>query len=124
MNTNGFNNTTMSRSIESTQLKRYYYRTSRRLKSKGLLRTDPGEADSPYTSRNLIKNFEKIALYDEYIIKDGKFISKETESKIKRWETAIKINVIHGKTNSRHQIKTDKKNISNFSHRLSKLTGL
>jgi hypothetical protein len=89
-----------------------------------LLRTDQGVADSPYTSRNLIKNFEKIALYDEYIIKNGKFISEETESKIKRWETAIKINVIHGKTNSRHQIKIDKKNVANFSKRLSSLTGL
>jgi len=124
INAHGLNNTTMSRSIESTQLKRYYYRTSRRLKSRGLLRTDQGEADSPYTSRNLIENFEKIALYDEYIIKNGKFISEETESKIKRWETAIKINVIHGKTNSRHQIKIDKKNVANFSKRLSSLTGL
>jgi hypothetical protein len=124
MNTHGLNNTAVSRSIESIQLKKYYYRTSRRLKSRGLLRTDLGEADSPYTSKNLIENFEKIALYDEYIIKNGKFISEETESKIKRWETAIKINVIHGKTNSRHQIKIDKKNIANFSKRLSSLTGL
>ena len=89
-----------------------------------MLRTDLGETDSHYTSKNLIKNFEKIALYKEYIIKNGKFISEETESKIKRWETAIKINVIHGKTNSINQIKIDKKNISNFSHRLSNLTGL
>ena len=124
MNTHGLNNTAVSRSIESIQLKKYYYRTSRRLKSRGLLRTDLGEADSPYTSKNLIENFEKIALYDEYIIKNGKFISEETESKIKRWETAIKINVIHGKTNSRHQIKIDKKNVANFSKRLSSLTGL
>ena len=83
MNTHGLNNTAVSRSIESIQLKKYYYRTSRRLKSRGLLRTDLGEADSPYTSKNLIENFEKIALYDEYIIKNGKFIHYSKSQVIK-----------------------------------------
>ncbi len=106
MNTHGLNNTAVSRSIESIQLKKYYYRTSRRLKSRGLLRTDLGEADSPYTSKNLIENFEKIALYDEYIIKviDEYYLDKLTEPRL---QTAIKINEV-AEPNIR-KIKIDKK---------------
>lgn len=118
------NSTAMSRSVESTKLEKYYIRTSKRLKSRGLLRTDTGELDSPYSSRNLIENFEKIALYDEYVIKNGTFVSEETKSQLKRWESSIKINIIHGKTTNKHQIKIDKKNIAKFSRRLSQLTGL
>ena len=114
----------MPRSAESIQLEKYYFRTSKRLKSRGLLRTDTGELDSSYSLSNLIENFEKIALYDEYIVKNNTFVSEETKSQLRRWETSIKINVIHGETTSEHQIKIDKKNITNFSKRLSNLTGL
>ena len=117
-------NASNSRSFESIQLEKYYNRTSQRLRARGLLRTDKGRLDSLYSTQNLIENFEKIALYNEYIIKNNEFIPQEKESNLKRWNRAIKINIIHGENSSNKQIKIDKKNISIFTRRLASITGL
>ena len=117
-------NASNSRSFESIQLEKYYNRTSQRLRARGLLRTDKGRLDSLYSTQNLIENFEKIALYNEYIIKNNEFIPQEKASNLKRWNRAIKINIIHGENSSNKQIKIDKKNISIFTRRLASITGL
>lgn len=117
-------NASNSRSFESIQLEKYYNRTSQRLRARGLLKTDKGRLDSLYSTQNLIENFEKIALYNEYIIKNNEFIPQEKESNLKRWNRAIKINIIHGENSSNKQIKIDKKNISIFTRRLASITGL
>jgi len=117
-------NASNSRSFESIQLEKYYNRTSQRLRARGLLRTDKGRLDSLYSMQNLIENFEKIALHNEYIIKNNEFIPQEKESNLKRWNRAIKINIIHGENSSNKQIKIDKKNISIFTRRLASITGL
>ena len=117
-------NASNSRSFESIQLEKYYNRTAQRLREKGLLRTDKGRLDSLYSTQNLIENFEKIALYNEYIIKNNEFIPQEKKSNLKRWNRAIKINIIHGENSSNKQIKIDKKNISIFTRRLASITGL
>ena len=121
---NNLMNASNSRSFESIQLEKYYNRTAQRLREKGLLRTDKGRLDSLYSTQNLIENFEKIALYNEYIIKNNEFIPQEKESNLKRWNRAIKINIIHGENSSNKQIKIDKKNISIFTRRLASITGL
>ncbi len=121
---NNLMNASNSRSFESIQLEKYYNRTSQRLRARGLLRTDKGRLDSLYSTQNLIENFEKIALYNEYIIKNNEFIPQEKESNLKRWNRAIKINIIHGENSSNKQIKIDKKNISIFTRRLASITGL
>ena len=117
-------NASNSRSFESIQLEKYYNRTSQRLRARGLLRTDKGRLNSLYSMQNLIENFEKIALHNEYIIKNNEFIPQEKESNLKRWNRAIKINIIHGENSSNKQIKIDKKNISIFTRRLASITGL
>ncbi|MFL2811260.1 MAG: DUF2927 domain-containing protein [Paracoccaceae bacterium] len=111
-------------SKESIELQKFYERTSKRLKSQGLLRTDNGAIDSPYNAKTLSENFLKIALYDEYKIENGSYVAKETKSKLKRWENPIIINIIHGETNTRKQIEADTKNIERFARRLSNLTNL
>ncbi|MDC0039761.1 DUF2927 domain-containing protein [Paracoccaceae bacterium] len=121
---NNLMNASNSRSFESIQLEKYYNRTSQRLRARGLLRTDKGRLDSLYSTQNLIENFEKIALHNEYIIKNNEFIPQEKESNLKRWNRAIKINIIHGENSSNKQIKIDKKNISIFTRRLASITGL
>lgn len=121
---NNLMNASNSRSFESIQLEKYYNRTSQRLRARGLLRTDKGRLDSLYSTQNLIENFEKIALHNEYIIKNNEFIPQEKASNLKRWNRAIKINIIHGENSSNKQIKIDKKNISIFTRRLASITGL
>jgi len=111
-------------SKESIELQKFYERTSKRLKSKGLLRTDNGAIDSPYNAKSLSENFLKIALYDEYKIENGSYVAKESKRKLKRWKNPIIINIIHGETNTRKQIEADTKNIENFARRLSNLTNL
>ena len=111
-------------SKESIELQKFYERTSTRLKSKGLLRTDNGAIDNPYNAKTLSENFVKIALYDEYKIENGSYVAKETRRKLKRWENPIIINIIHGEATTSKQIEADTKNIERFARRLSNLTNL
>ena len=111
-------------SKESIELQKFYERTSKRLKSRGLLRTDNGAIDSPYNAKTLSENFLKIALYDEYKIENGSYVAKETKRKLKRWKNPIIINIVHGETNTRKQIEADTKIIERFARRLSNLTNL
>ena len=62
-------------SEESIELQKYYERTSKRLRSRGLLRTDNGAIDTPYNAKNLSENFLKIALYDDYKIENGSYVA-------------------------------------------------
>ena len=122
--TNVTNTKLTMQSEESIELQKYYQRTSNRLRSWGLLRTDNGAIDNPYNAKTLSENFLKIALYDEYKIENGSYVAKETERKLKRWKNPITINIIHGETSTRKQIEADTKNIEHFARRLSNLTNL
>ena len=49
----------------SRDLAAYYARYEQQQLTKGLLRTDGGGVDTPYSARDLTENFERIALFDE-----------------------------------------------------------
>lgn len=112
------------RSAESLRLEKYYTGVQNRLRSQGLLRTDGGGPDVPFTADTLVADFERIALYDEYAILNGRFVAQQTPSNLRRWQKPIRIGIIFGEMVPPEQRKRDRANVINYARRLSRLTGL
>lgn len=110
-------------SRKSEELRRYYARAEERLLSQGLLRTDGGGADTPFTRRALVENFIRIALYDEYAIQNGRFVDQETPSRLRRWERPVRVRVHFGASVPPAQRERDRAEIRRYTNRLARLTG-
>jgi hypothetical protein len=110
-------------SEESKALARHYARVQADLVSRGLMRRDGGGPDVPFTTRNLVDNFVRIALYDEYVSQGGMLIAHATPSRLRRWEQPIRLGIIFGESIPQPQRREDTANITSYARRLSRLTG-
>lgn len=111
-------------SIESQQISAYYASVQARLLSQGLLRQETKPSDAIFTTSELVENFERIALFDEYSIRNNEFVAAQTASTLRRWGRPITIGVNFGPSVTKEQRATDIAAIRQFSKRLARLTGL
>lgn len=88
--------------------------------SQGLLRRDGGGADTPFTNTMLARNFEQIALYNEY---DGNFSNRGGASPLRRWVAPVRMDIIFGDGVPPSERKRDSKNVRNYAARLGRVTG-
>lgn len=112
------------RSDDSRRLALHYRQLQASLLAQGLLRTDGGGPDTPYTDAMLARNFERIALYDEYVPTGGRLVAAETESRLRRWSRPVRMKVEFGDTVPREQRVRDTNSVRSFAARLSRITGL
>jgi len=108
-------------SAESESFARYYASVEARLLSDGLLRTDGGGADTPFSVRQIVENFERIALFDEYTLSGGRFIAQETPSRLRRWDQPVRIQAHFGPLVSDEQRATDRAELTRFAARLGRV---
>jgi hypothetical protein len=101
----------------------YYAQVQQTLLSQGLMRTDSGGRDAPYTDRMLADNFLRIALFDEYSRETGGFVRQETASRLRRWEVPVRVGIRFGATIPLDRQATDRARIASYIARLSALTG-
>ncbi len=111
-------------SAESAVLAAYYQRLQDRLLAQGLIRTDGGGPDTPFTDRMLAQNFVRIALFDEYVAHGGTLRAQATISRLRRWEQPIRMSVEFGASVPRAQRRADFAAIEGYAERLSALTGV
>ena len=83
-------------SAESTAQRAYYARVQSGLLEQGLLRTDGGTRDAPFTDRVLAQNFIKIAAFDEYTSTANGPVQSESPSTIRRWNSPVRIGLRFG----------------------------
>ena len=83
-------------SAQSVALQAYYAKVQAGLLEQGLLRTDGGSRDAPFTDRILAENFIKIAAFDEYTSTANGPVQSESPSTIRRWQTPVRIGLIFG----------------------------
>jgi len=113
-----------ARSAESEALARYYARVQDSFLAQGLLRTDGGGPDVPFDARDLVENFIRIALFEEYATVDGRIIARQTPSRLHKWVAPVRMQVIFGRTVPRDQQRRDRDSIAAYVARLSRITGL
>ncbi len=108
---------------KSADARAYFTEIQRMLLAQGLLRTDGGGPDTPYTDRMLADNFIRIALHDEYGRSDGGFVRGETASILRRWEIPVRLSLRFGGSVPEARRATDRARVASYLKRLSALTG-
>ncbi|MEE9387902.1 MAG: DUF2927 domain-containing protein [Paracoccaceae bacterium] len=111
-------------SAESLALTSYYGRVQDGLLTQGLLRQDGGGPDVPFTQRNLVDNFVRIAMFDEYTNIGGRIVARQTASKLDKWRDPIRMQVEFGDSVDVDQRLQDSSDIAHYAARLSRITGL
>ena len=109
-------------SAQSKALATYYGRVQADLLVQGLLRTDGGGPDTPYTDTMLARNFERIAFYDEYS-GGGLSAGNGQAGRLKRWDGPVRFNVEFGSNVSRADQASSRASVSNYAARLARATG-
>lgn len=95
----------------------------RTLLSRGLLRTDGGARDAPFTARALAENFVRIALYDEYVQEGGGFVARETPSILRRWAVPVRLSLRFGASVPEARRTAERARVGALLARLSQVTG-
>ena len=110
-------------SAASRALEMYYARVQADLLTQGLLRTDAGGEDAPFTDRMLADNFLRVALYDEYTPTATGLVQRESVSQLRRWVVPVRVGLRFGPSVPAEQAATDRARIASYLQRLARLTG-
>lgn len=107
----------------STLARVHYARVQSQLLSQGLLRTDGGGNDTPFTDRMLAENFIRVALFDEYTRTAGGPVQRTTASRIRKWQAPVRVGLRFGPSVTADRRAADTARVGSFLQRLSRLTG-
>ena len=114
---------TPAQSEASLEMERHFAWLQAELLAQGLLRSDGGGPDAPFSADDLVSNFERIALYDEYVLDRGRFVARESESVLRRWTRPVRIGVRFGDGVPPEQRRKDMRTIGIYATRLARATG-
>jgi hypothetical protein len=107
----------------SDELRRYYARIEDSLSSRGLLRTDGGGTDAPYTSDDLVRNFIQIALFEEYSTVGNRIVPAETPSQLHKWTEPVRLEIIIGAGVDAERADRDRQLVAEYAARLGRVAG-
>jgi hypothetical protein len=114
----------VEQSEASKALAIYYRRLQNDLLTQGLLRGDGGGPDTPFTDTVLARNFIRIALFDEYVTDGDVLRPQATLSRLRRWDTPVRMTTEFGASVTADQQQKDRTTISAYAGRLSRASGL
>ena len=110
-------------SAASLQLAAYYRDLQAGFLDRGLMRTDPGIPDAPFTARMLSEAFVRIALYDEFQRGPGGYVARETPSILRRWQDPVRVALRFGASVPESRRATERVRVASLLGRLSRITG-
>jgi hypothetical protein len=93
------------------------------LLSRGLLRTDSGATDAPFSDWQLTENFIRIALFDEFQPGPGGYVQQERESRLRRWVAPVRVAVRFGASVPLAQQQDRRASVAAYLARLASITG-
>ena len=108
---------------QSAAMRAYFVQVQATLLSRGLLRTDNGATDAPYSDRMLAEAFLRIALYDEFQPGPGGYVAQETESILRRWQGPVRVALRFGASVPEARRATERARVGSYLARLSGITG-
>jgi hypothetical protein len=110
-------------SAESAAVKAHFTRVQADLMARGLLRTDGGGPDTPFSDRQLLENFVRIGLHDEYVSDGGRLVARQAQAALRRWDGPIRIGVRFGAQVPAAQQARDRASVAAYADRLARVTG-
>lgn len=93
------------------------------LVARGLLRTDGGGPDAPFDAMLLAENFTRVALYNEFVPVSGQLVARETQSRLRRWETPVRVRLSFGRSVTETQRDEDIATVRSLTDTLTKASG-
>ena len=70
-----------------------------------------------------MRDFERVALYDEYVDVGGRFVQAEAPALLRRWEGPVRVAVMTGASTPPEDAARDRANVAAFTRQLAHLTG-
>ena len=110
-------------SAASESARQHYAKVQADLLSRGLMRTDGGAGDAPFTDTMLAENFIRIALYDEYTRSSQGLVANAIQSRLRRWEQPVRVGLRFGASVPPERQATDRARIASFLGRLQRISG-
>lgn len=107
----------------SRALSAYYTRVQEELLTQGLLRTDGGGPDTPFTDTILARNFERIALAEEYKRGAGLQPSDGRLGRIKKWQGPVRIGAVFGNRVPQDVQRKDRAQLGAYARKLARVSG-
>jgi hypothetical protein len=107
----------------SQAARQHYAKVQDDLLARGLMRTDSGSTDAPFTDRMLADNFVRVALYDEYIRSDRGLVARPVQSRLRRWDQPVRMSLRFGDSVPADRQATDRARIGSFLDRLQAISG-
>ncbi|MCY4445462.1 MAG: DUF2927 domain-containing protein [Rhodobacteraceae bacterium] len=99
----------------------YYSNLQASYLARGFLKGNEQSDTINFNADILARNFENIALYDEYIIKNGRYVFQTTPSKLRKWLQPIRVKVIHGESIPETRRESDYQLITEYFDRIGSL---
>ncbi|RPE72082.1 DUF2927 family protein [Pacificibacter maritimus] len=109
-------------SQKSLAMRKYYENVQADFLRNDLLRTDGGGVDTPFNEVQLTRNFDAIALNDEYATIGGQFVAQTTRSTLHRWEIPVRIGLEFGESVPNAQRAIDRATVTALTARLARAT--
>jgi hypothetical protein len=106
------------------ELTAFYSEVEAGLVTAGKMRRDTAPADAPFGEAELVRNFERVALYDEYVDLGGRFLRRETPALLRRWDRPVRVGVVTSNAVPEGVAARDRASVEAFTARLGRLTGL
>lgn len=110
-------------SAASMALRTYYAGVQAELLSRGLMRTDTGAKDAPFSAWMLSRNFTRIAFFDEFDSSSGTLVARETEKRLRRWGKPVRVGLAFGGSVPHARRGTETARVRSLLARLSRITG-
>lgn len=113
---------TVRHSPGSRALATYYQRVQSDLLTQGLLRTDGGGPDTPFDAETLTRDFDAIALANEYVRGEGFKVANGASEPVKKWLQPVRVSAEFGRSVPAAQQAQDRKALEHYVQRLSRIT--
>ena len=107
-----------------TELQRVYAAAEVSMRDMGKMRTDTSPDDAPFTYDDLVQDFAQIALHNEYRIAGGRFVAGQSETFLRRWESPVRVAAVNGDSTAKSAASFNNAEVSKFTRRVARLTGL
>lgn len=108
--------------IDPRELRQFYSDVQRDLIATGRLRTDTAPSDAPYGVPELVRDFERVAFYNEYTNVDGELVHEESSYVLRRWAKPIRVAAMASPATPKDSAR-DRGNVAAYAQRLARLTG-
>ncbi len=111
------------RSEKSLGLESYYADVQRNLLVQGLLRKGGGGIDTPFSKRQLVDSFVRIAAFNEFTLSAGRYVETPSEGKIQRWTVPVRVSMEFGPQVDPARAAQDRQFVNSYLSRLARVSG-